>query len=149
MPLTQTEFNDAVTDWFDNSRTEASPGPEGAMSLWDTQDVTSMHYLFFNKPGIATFNVDISNWDVGKVTSFENAFRGAAAFNQDLSSWVTSAVTDMTSMFSGATSFVGTGGLATSSNVWNTDVVTNMSNMFKDAVAFNQDISSWATNSVH
>ena len=115
-------------------------------------NLTDMSGLFYDGTVSTTFketfNAPLSDWKTGNVTDMSGMFRDASGFNQDLSSWVTSAVTDMTSMFSGATSFVGTGGLATSSNVWNTDVVTNMSNMFKDAVAFNQDISSWATNSV-
>lgn len=33
------------------------------------------------------FNADISNWDVSKVTLFEEMFWGATAFNQDISGW--------------------------------------------------------------
>ena len=46
--------------------------------------VTDMNNLFFN---MASFNSDISNWDVGAVTNMESMFEGASSFNSDISNW--------------------------------------------------------------
>ena len=37
--------------------------------------------------GAASFNVNISNWDVSSVTNMDNMFYGATDFNQNLSGW--------------------------------------------------------------
>jgi surface protein len=34
-----------------------------------------------------TFNQDIGDWDVGKVTDMSGMFIGADAFNQDIDRW--------------------------------------------------------------
>ena len=49
--------------------------------------------------------MDLSGWDVSKVTNMAFMFNGATSFNRDISSWVVSSVTDMYAMFYGATSF--------------------------------------------
>ena len=53
----------------------------------------------------ASFNQDISTWDVSSVTDMTGMFGGASSFNQDISAWNVSQVTTMNSMFAGATSF--------------------------------------------
>ena len=55
--------------------------------------------------GASSFNSDISNWNVGAVTSMEGMFWGASSFNSDISNWNVGRVTDMDSMFYGASSF--------------------------------------------
>ena len=47
----------------------------------------------------ATFNQDLSTWDVSNVTNMSYMFGIAENFNQDLSAWDVSNVTDMSSMF--------------------------------------------------
>ena len=37
--------------------------------------------------GAFAFNADLSEWDVGQVTSMSSMFDGARSFNQDLSDW--------------------------------------------------------------
>ena len=54
------------------------------------------------------FNSDISNWNVGKVTTMDSMFRGAASFNRDISKWNVGKVTDMRSMFLNARAFTQT-----------------------------------------
>ena len=55
----------------------------------------------------ATFNEDISSWNVAAATNMAGMFHGAGAFNQNLSCWATSAVTSMAWMFSEASAFNG------------------------------------------
>ena len=52
-----------------------------------------------------SFNQDLSNWDVSRVTNMNAMFSYAKSFNQALSSWDVSRVTDMQYMFDEASSF--------------------------------------------
>jgi surface protein len=54
--------------------------------------VTAMNQLFFNK---ASFNSDISNWNVSAVTNMQQMFSGASSFNSNISNWNVEHVTDM------------------------------------------------------
>lgn len=67
--------------------------------------------------GAATFQQNLNDWDVGKVTTMNSMFMGAAVFNAPLSAWNVAKVADAASMFSTATA--GT------------------------ATLFNQDLSAW------
>ena len=55
-----------------------------------TSGITSMFEMFRNA---ATFNEDISSWDVSSVTTMSSMFNSAWAFNRDISSWDVSSVT--------------------------------------------------------
>jgi surface protein len=59
-----------------------------------------MNYMF---DGCASFNQDISGWDVSKVLEMPSMFSNATAFNQDLGSWNVTSVTNMTDMFAEVT----------------------------------------------
>ena len=96
--------------------------------------VTSLRAAFRNAK---SFNQDLSNWNVSKVTNMGFLFEGATAFNQPLNSWNTSSVTNMVSMFQGATAF------NQPLNSWITSSVTRTSKMFLSAKSFNQDLSDW------
>ncbi|MEM6815458.1 MAG: BspA family leucine-rich repeat surface protein, partial [Bacteroidota bacterium] len=67
----------------------------------DLSLVRDMSSMFLNA---ASFNADISFWEVGFIRNMNSLFALARLFNQDLSSWDVSNVTDMTQMFQ-ATSF--------------------------------------------
>ena len=83
-----------------------------------------MRSLFYND---ATFNQDISEWDVSNVTDMWHMFEGAAAFNQDISEWNTSKVINMSCMFQSAPAFnQPIGG-------WNVSKVIYMDGMFEGA----------------
>ena len=90
--------------------------------------------------GAASFNSDISGWDVSRITDLTSLFQGATSFNQNISGWNTSAVTSLQSTFNGATSFnqpIGS---------WNTSSVTSFANTFSGASSFNQPLSQWDTS---
>ena len=69
------------------------------LSGWDVSGVTDATSMFRDA---ASFNQDLSGWDASGVTDASFMFRGAASFNQDLSGWDVSGVTDTSSMFQGA-----------------------------------------------
>ncbi len=79
--------------------------------------------------------------------NLDNMFRDAATFNQDLSSWEIGSVKYMRGMFRGAKAY-NNGGASLSS--WGIKVgqVERMDDMFWGAEAFNQDLSSWDVESV-
>ena len=52
--------------------------------------------------GKSTFNGDISKWNTEKVTTMHYMFQVASAFNQDIGSWNTAQVTDYGGMFNQA-----------------------------------------------
>ena len=54
------------------------------ITKWNTSNITSMEYLFYN---CAAFNQPIGSWDVSSVKSVNNMLSGCSAFNQDLSGW--------------------------------------------------------------
>ncbi len=104
-----------------------------------TTFLTSIRAVF---EGVASFNQDISSWDVSNVTEMDYFFYGTS-FNQDISSWDVSSVTNMTSMFTRASSFnqdIGS---------WDVSSVSEMNYMFTRATSFNQDISLWCVSQIN
>ena len=51
------------------------------------------------------FNRSLNNWDVSKVKTMKNMFRGAISFNQPLNKWNVGEVMDMEEMFEAAYKF--------------------------------------------
>ena len=111
----------------------------GDISEWDVSWVTDMYRMFANA---ASFNGDISEWDVSGVTDMSDMFAGASSFNGDISEWDVSGVTGMSQMFAGADSFNG------DISPWDVSGVTDMSGMFAGASSFNGDISEWDVSGV-
>ena len=105
----------------------------------DLSDVTAMRYMF---EGAASFNGDLSDWDVSSVTDMHGMFYDAASFNGDISAWNVSSVTAMRGMFMSAASF------NANLSAWDVSSVTDMSHMFRNAASFNGDISAWDVSSV-
>ena len=74
----------------------------GDLSEWDVSRVTNMAHMFYSA---RSFNGDLSKWDVSAVTSMEHMFYSAKSFNTDLSKWDVSKVSSMWGMFYAASSF--------------------------------------------
>ena len=85
-----------------------------------------------------SFNSDISNWDVGRVTDMTSMFLNAVNFNSDISNWNVGAVTKMDGMFAGTY-------FNSDISNWNVGAVTNMRQMFKGARSFNQNLCPWGS----
>ena len=100
-------------------------------------DLTRMDFMFKNN---ATFNADISSWDVSNVTNMREAFNGCDMFDQDITGWDTSKVTSMYFMFRSADAFQQDIGS------WDVSNVTNFGSMFQ-AMPFNSDITGWDVSS--
>lgn len=111
------------------------------VSNWVTSEVTTMAFAF---DGAAVFaGTGVGNWDVSKVTDFEDMFKDASSFDADLSKWNVAAATNMSFMFLFATSFKGSG-----LDGWSIGNVRNLFGTFNGATKFATDISAWDVSSV-
>lgn len=96
--------------------------------------ITNLDGAFY---GAASFNQDISSWNVANVTSMSQMFRDALAFNQDISGWNVTSLSDASGMFRNADAFnqpIGS---------WSTSALGNTSQMFADTDTFNQSLATW------
>ena len=133
------QWGDIEWSTMENAFESAANMEYRATDAPDLSGVTSMFDMF---RGAASFNGDISDWNVSSATTMSNMFRGATSFDGNISGWNVSSVTNMSFMFYGATSF------NQPLNDWNVSSVTDMSYMFNDARAFNQPLNDWNVSSV-
>merc|ERR1719272_1255035 len=73
----------AIEFWGgDEAGATAEYGPIGD---WDTKDVVSFESMFGGRqPWHAEFNEDITRWNTGKGTAFNDMFGGCTKFNQPI-----------------------------------------------------------------
>ena len=107
----------------------------GDISKWDVSSVEDMSAMFW---GATFFNRDISKWDVSSVIEMARMLSNAQYFASDISKWDVSSVTEMESMFSGATMF------NFDISKWDVSRVSNMNRMFADTASFNQNLCGYA-----
>jgi surface protein len=76
-------------------------GGSPSISGWtiNTSSSVSMYIMF----GFGAFNQPIGSWNVSKVTTMTEMFRGNFSFNQDIGGWDVSSVTDFTNFMQGKT----------------------------------------------
>ena len=126
--------NTSMNGIFTGSTTFNSP-----VNNWNTTNVINFFGAFSNA---TSFNQPLSNWDISNATSVSNMF-SFSAFDQDLSAWGETLPTSLDYLFVDCLNFTGS-----NPNIggWNTSNVIIMSNIFVNS-NFNNDISSWDTNS--
>ena len=133
-----TDVPDLSRVWDVSSMFRNAASFDGDLSAWDVSGVTYMYGMFY---AAASFDSDLSAWDVSGVTSMGSMFRDAASFDSDLSAWDVSDVTYMYGMFFGASKFNG------DLSAWNVLGVTDMHSMFRGAASFDSDLSAWNVSS--
>jgi surface protein len=150
---TREELREAV-DWYlaNNCKiTLVSRNYGWPIGVWDVSKIQDFSYLFsadesvvlerFN-PAAATFNEDISRWEVLSATTMTSMFAGARSFDQPIGNWNVSSVTDMSFLFARATSFNEPLG------DWHVSSVTSMRSMFNHATSFIWPLRDWEVSSV-
>ena len=92
--VNDTNIKEQVLKYIDN-------GKEKEIKCLETSDITNMDELLngYSDDGgderFQSFNMDLSCWNVSKVTNMGRMFESAFEFNNDVSSWDVSSVTDM------------------------------------------------------
>ena len=111
-PANNTDFNNALTYYFDTTGTANLPGGTNSTAAnvgqfntstsnkigdWDTSNVTNMSNAF-SSSGRKTFNEDISKWDTSQVTNFTAMFK-SCQFGQNIRKWTVLSTATLTNMF--------------------------------------------------
>jgi surface protein len=100
------------------------------LSAWNTSSATNMEYMFYqNRPGSSIG--DLGNWDVSKVTNFNNMW----APNGTLNNWNVSSATNMIGMFSYS-------GFNSNIASWNVSKVKYFAGMLRSST-YNQPMPNW------
>ena len=107
------------------------------ISKWNVRKVTNMSEMFY---GCERFNADLSNWNVCNVNNMSKMFW--KCLNSDLKNWNVSKVTNMSEMFVHCTSF------KSDLSKWDVSKVTDMNHMFANCGLFNSDLSKWDVSNV-
>ena len=68
------------------------------ISSWDTSNVTTFRQMFYSTSGNMIFNQPIGFWDTSSATSLRYMLSGCASFDQDLSNWDINQVNDFTNL---------------------------------------------------
>jgi len=101
-----------------------------AIANIDTSLITDMSFLFeetLGKEDATKFNVDISKWDVAKVTDMHGMFRSCETFNQPIGNWDISNVKNVYWMFTESCK-----ALCQPLNKWNKFNNFDLSKMYSD-----------------
>ncbi|WP_337089861.1 BspA family leucine-rich repeat surface protein [Leuconostoc pseudomesenteroides] len=125
----------SMSYWFSNTKGLTNPD----LSSLNTSNVVYMTYMFYNS-GVT--NLDLSNWNVNQVTTFQSIFSWASKLTTlNLATWGTDRTADsvnMSAMFYNASAL-------TNLNLTNfkTVNVTNMSAMFRNTGLISLNLSTW------
>ena len=143
--LTNATIQAASALWFTNQA--LAEERYGLIGNWDVSRVTEFEDVFsVVDNGVPnTFNEDISGWNMSNATDLQEMFQGQTLFNQDLSNWNVSNVTNFNDTFKECAAY-NNGGV--NLNGWDVSGATNMSGMFDQASVFNQAIGDWDTRNV-
>lgn len=110
--------------------------------LIDTSETTTMIGVFLNCSSLQT--LDVSNWDVSKVTDFTQIFEGTKIQQIDISNWDLSSAYSITAMFWGCTNLTNV-----DVSKLNTSSIVRFRGIFggNQKMNFNNiDVSNWNTS---
>ena len=108
----------------------------------DTSEITDMSFLFKEFRLYNLSKLDISKWDVSKVTDTRFMFSRCESFNSDLSKWDVSSVKDMEGMFANCKKF------NSDLSKWDVSKVEYMQDMFYGCTSKSFRIPNWAKGRV-
>ena len=112
------------------------------LAEWDTGNATTLTGMFYGCNRLSA--VDITSWNVRKVTTTEGMLQGTPITSLDLSAWNTDSLTNMRHMFGYCTKLT-----SLDLSGWNTSNVTDMSGLFgHDQQLTNLRFDGWNTGNV-
>lgn len=112
------------------------------LAEWDTGNATMLTHMFYGCNRLST--VDITSWNVRKVTTTRGMLQGTPITSLDLSAWNTDSLTSMRYMFENCTKLT-----SLDLSGWNTSNVTDMSGLFsRDQQLTDLSMDGWNTGSV-
>jgi hypothetical protein len=155
---TRSELHDAVDAYLDDNSmdTDVARTYGWPIGIWNVSRIEDFSATFkasdvgsgpnfrrerFN-PAAATFNEDISDWDVSSATTMRSMFHFATSFDQPLADWNVMSLLDVRFMFYNAASF------NQPITDWNVSSVTSTHGLFHAATSFNQPLADWNLSSV-
>ena len=108
---------------------------------WDTHSVENIKAAFFDDEN---FNADLSKWNISKVKSTLNLFKGCENFSGEwISNWDVSNIEEMDYMFKGCKNF------DADLSSWNVSNVTTMAEMFYFCKKFTgKGVENWDVSKV-
>lgn len=110
-----------------------------ALDIPNTFNTTTMTSAF---RACSSLNMDMSSWDMSKVSNFNNMFRDCSTFNGSVDGWDTANATSFFSLFFNCAAFDRPLGS------WNTANVISFNSLFSGCGEFNQDLGEWETGNV-
>ena len=112
------------------------------LAEWDTGNATMLTRMFYGCNRLST--VDITSWNVRKVTTTRGMLQGTPITSLDLSAWNTDSLTSMRYMFENCTKLT-----SLDLSGWNTSNVTSMEGLFShDQQLTDLSMDGWNTGSV-
>lgn len=112
------------------------------LAEWDTGNATMLTRMFYGCNRLST--VDITSWNVRKVTTTRGMLQGTPITSLDLSAWNTDSLTNMRYMFENCTKLT-----SLDLSGWNTSNVTSMEGLFShDQQLTDLSMDGWNTGSV-
>ena len=142
------ELRKIIDDRYD----KLGPGTKQIPIDFNDIDVSNIDSFYSNNGYKGLFEktkfkyIDISDWDVSKVTDMVSMFAGCEKLESvgDISNWDVSKVTNMAYMFEDCEKLKSVGDISD----WDVSKVTIMTFMFYGCASFNQDISGWDVSKV-
>lgn len=112
------------------------------LAEWDTGNATMLTSMFHGCNRLST--VDITSWNVRKVTTTEGMLQGTPITSLDLSAWNTDSLTNIRYMFENCTKLT-----SLDLSGWNTSNVTSMEGLFgHDQWLTDLSMDGWNTGNV-
>ena len=137
-PKDKNELINIIVERITKAQKEDETIMEFDLNDIDTSKIDDMYKLFPSiKQKVSLENVNISDWNVSNVKSFNNCFCGMYDFNCDLSDWDVSSCEDFESMFEGCYSF------NSDLKNWNFENAKSLKFMFLYCYDFDTDVSNW------
>lgn len=133
---TKDELQNAVNNWCNNINRDQIIDAYGYITYWKfSKKIWSLEGLFENQ---ATFNEDLSGWNVSNIQCTRRMFNGCVSFlGLGLENWKTYWFYNTAGMFYGCENLI------CNLSAWNVSNIKYAQHMFGGCSNFNSDLSNW------